>query len=43
VLRGLLQGGLELLKHAFAPEIGELGFEPLGGCHARVLLSTQAS
>jgi hypothetical protein len=42
-LHRLLQGGVELLEHAFEPEIGELVFEPLGVRHGRVLLITKAS
>src|SRR5215475_14591959 len=42
-LRGLLQRGVELLKHTFKVEVGELVFEPLRVCHARVLLMTKAS
>ena len=42
-LRGVLQGGVELLEHTFEPEVGELVFEPLGVRHARVLLMTKAS
>jgi hypothetical protein len=42
-LRGLLQGGVELLEHAFETEVGELVFQSLGVRHTRVLLSTKAS
>ena len=42
-LHGLLQRGVELLEHAFEPEVGELVFQSLGVRHTRVLLSTKAS
>ena len=42
-LRRVLQGSVELLEHAFEPEVSELVFELLGVRHTRVLLSTKAS